>query len=214
VSDREYPYFVYAKMWEAIEPIARGERYEDPLDAALSPGDLGEVSGGGSSFDKEHGIEYVGVDIELASLDSLGLVREVLEKAGAPRGSELQFERDSESQSIPFGVTERITIWLDGITLPDEVYERFSTDVLADEIEAAMLFDPTAEIRGSWRGPRETSIYIHGADAERLFEAMEPVLLANPACQNARVVVRDGNPVLNPREIRLPRHPGGGPTAR
>ena len=212
MTERDYPHFVYAKMWEAIQPIARGERYEDPLQAALEPGGFGEVSGGGSSIDKEHGIDYVGVDIDLASLESLDLVRHVLERAGAPKGSELQFENGAVSHVVPFGVTERVTIWLDGITLPDDVYERFSTDDLADQIEAAMAFDATAEIRGSWRGPRETSIYIHGADAERLFHAIEPVLLANPACQNARIIVRDGNPSLNPREIRLPVHGAGGPT--
>jgi hypothetical protein len=214
VTERDYPHFVYAKLWEAIQPIARGERYEDPLQAALDPGGLGEVTGGGSSIDKEYGIGFAGIDIELASLESLDLVRRQLEQAGAPKGSELQFEHGGKSQVISFGVTERVTIWLDGITLPDEVYARFSTDELADQIEAAMTFDPTAEIRGSWQGPRETAIYICGADAERLLQAIEPVLLANPACQNARVVVRDGNPALNPREVRLPVKGEGGPTIR
>ena len=212
MTERDYPHFVYAKLWEAIEPIARGDRYEDPLQAALEAGGLGEVSGGGSSIGKEHGIEYAGIDIDLASLESLDLVRRLLDQAGAPKGSELQFEHDGKSHVIQFGVTERITIWLDGTSLPDAVYERFSTDQLADQIEAAMRFDPSAEIRGSWQGPRETSIYITGADAERLFRAIEPVLLANPACQNARVIVRDGNPALNPREVRLPLNGRGGPT--
>jgi len=58
MTDGEYPHFVYAKMWEAIQPLDRGERYEDPLQAALEAGGLGEVSGGGSSFDKEHGIDW------------------------------------------------------------------------------------------------------------------------------------------------------------
>jgi hypothetical protein len=31
---------------------------------------------------------------------------------------------------MPFGVTEHLTIWLDGITLADDVYARFSTDDL------------------------------------------------------------------------------------
>jgi hypothetical protein len=212
MADREYPHFVYAKMWEAIQPIARGERYEDPVDAALKPSGLGEVSGGGSSIDKEHGIEFVGVDFDLASLDSVGLVKRILEESGAPKGSELQFEHDGEPKVIPFGVTERLTIWLDGVTLPDEVYERFSTDDLADQIRVAMAFDITADIRGSWQGPRETALYIHGADAEKLYLAIEPVLMASPACQNARVIVRDGSPALNPREVRLPVGGAGGPT--
>lgn len=75
-----------------------------------------------------------------------------------------------------------------------------------------MAFDPTAKIRGWWQGPRETSIYIHGADAEKLYEALRPVLLANPGCQNARVVVRDGNPTFGPREVRLPKHGAAGST--
>lgn len=211
MTESEYPHFVYAKMWEAIQPIARGERYGDPVHDALEAAGLGEVSGGGSSFDAEHGIVYVGIDIDLASLAGLELVKRVLEDAGAPKGSELQFEQDGESRAIPFGVTERVTVWLDGITLPDEVYEDFSTDDLADQIEAAMAFDTRAEIRGSWQGPRETSLYIHGTDAERLFSALEPVLLASPACQNARVIVRDGNPSLGPREVRLPTHGKSGP---
>jgi hypothetical protein len=212
MAEHEYPHFVYAKMWEAIHPIARGERYEDPLQAALEPGALGEVSGGGSSIDKEHGIQYVGVDIDLASLDSVDLVKRILDAAGAPKGSELQFDRDGQSEVIAFGVTERLTIWLDGVSLPDEVYERFSTDDLADQLIAAMAVDATAEIRGSWQGPRETSIYIHGADAEKLYHAIEPTLSTNPACQNARVVIRDGNPALGPREVRILVQRTGGPT--
>jgi hypothetical protein len=57
VTDRKYLHFVYAKMWEAIQPIARGERYEDLLQTALEPARLGEVSGGGPSIDREHGIK-------------------------------------------------------------------------------------------------------------------------------------------------------------
>ena len=204
MADDDFPHFVYAKMWEATQPIARGERYEDPLQAALEAGHLGEVSGGGASIDPEYGIQFVGVDINLASLDSVDLVKRTLESAGAPRGSTLEFERNGEWIAIPFGATERLTIWLDGITLPDEIYRDFSTDELGDLLMAAMASDPTSEIRGSWQGPRETSIYIHGADAESLYQAIQPVLLARPDCQNARVIVRDGNPALNPREVRIP----------
>jgi hypothetical protein len=204
VTDEHYPHFVYAKLWEAIQPLDRGERYEDPLEASLKASALGAVTGGGSSFDREHGIDYVGVDIDLASLDSLDVVKRALEEAGAPKGSELQYDCNGEPQVMPFGVTERVTIWLDGVSLPDDVYQRFSSDDLADQLEKAMAFDSSAEIRGSWQGPKETSIYIHGADAEKLYNAIEPILLANPACQNARVVVRDGSPALSPREVRLP----------
>jgi hypothetical protein len=202
-------HFVFAQIWEAIQPLDRGDRYEDPLEAALASGNLGEITGGGSSHDPDHGIHYAGIDIEIASWSTLELLKRVLEDAGAPRGSELQFERDGTSEVLPFGTGERVTIWLDGVTLPDEVYERFSTDELADRIVAAMAFDPRAEIRGSWKGPRETSIYIHCTNAEAVYAALFPVLSASPACQNARVIVRDGNPALGPREVRLPTQQPG-----
>ena len=40
--------FVYVKIPGDIQPLARGERFEDPLDDALSASGLGQVSGGGS----------------------------------------------------------------------------------------------------------------------------------------------------------------------
>lgn len=208
MAESEYPHFVYAKIWEPIQPLDRGDRYEDPLQAALEQAGLGEVSGGGSLIDKKLGVEYAGVDIELATLDALDLVKRVLEAAGAPKGSELQYEVEGESRAMPFGVTEGLAIFLDGINLPDDVYSSCSANELADKLEQALAVDPTAEIRGSWQGPEETAIFIYGSDAERMNDAVAPVLHAYPLCQNARVVVRHGNPALAPREIRLPMHEG------
>jgi hypothetical protein len=206
--------FVFAKIWESIQPIARGDRYEDPLQEELEKRGLGEVTGGGSSYDKAHGISYVGVDIELGSLDDLDLVKRVLEGAGAPKGSELQFEREGRREVMPFGVTEGLAIWLDGISLPDAIYEQADTDALADSLWEILKKLPGSEIRGSWQGPEETAIYIYGMDAEAMFSAIEPVLRAYPQCQNARVVIRHGNPALGPREVRMPRDPSGGGAAR
>jgi hypothetical protein len=208
VAEAEYAHFVYAKIWEPIKPLDRGARYEDPLQDALERAGLGEVSGGGSLVDKSGGIQYVGVDIELASLDALAVVKDVLEAAGAPKGSELQFERDGAAVVIPFGVTEGIAIYLDGINLPDDVYASCSTNELAERLRLALVSDSAAEVRGSWQGPEETAIYLYGTDAEHMYSAIESTLLAYPLCQNARVVVRHGNPALGPREIRLPKHAG------
>ena len=205
MTESEYPYFVFAKLLEPIAPLDRGDRYEDPLDEALGQAGLGEVSGGGSSVDPEQGIQYAGIDIELATLDALELVKRVLESAGAPKGSELQYEVDGESRPLQFGVTEGLAVYLDGISLPDTVYASCTADELADRIEAALTSDPLAGIRGSWQGPEETAIYIYGTDADAMYSAIERVLREYPLCQNSRVVVRHGNPDLSPRELRLPR---------
>ncbi len=197
-------HFVYAKIWESIQPLDRGDRYEDPLAEVLEERGLGEVTGGGSQLVNGNEIEFAGLDIELVNLqEALEVTRGVLEARGAPRGSVLEFERDGEDVSIPFGVTEGVALYLDGVTLPADVYSTCDINVLAERLKEALGSD-AGEIRGSWMGPTETSIYMYGPDAEVLLRRIEPVIRSYPLCQNARVVVRHGNPELNPRVIRLP----------
>src|SRR5262245_8109158 len=67
-KEREYPHFVFARILDPVGPMDRGSRYEDPLNEALQMRGLGEVSGGGTQLSKEGGIEWVGLDLELANL--------------------------------------------------------------------------------------------------------------------------------------------------
>jgi hypothetical protein len=48
----QYPHLVIVRIPEHIEPMDRGDRYEDPLDAKLKESGLGEVTGGGSQLDE------------------------------------------------------------------------------------------------------------------------------------------------------------------
>ncbi len=199
-------HMVNARLWEPIEPIDRGERYEDPLEAALGARRLGAVTGGGSQLTELGEIEFADVNIDLVNLDdALDLVRRVLEEAGAPLGSELSFERAGRTEVLPFGRTECLALYLDGVSLPDEVYTQTDINDLADEITTA-LATQSGEIRGSWQGPTETSIYVYGQNAEGMFVTLQPLLRRDPQCQNARIVIRHGNPKLSPRTVRLPRH--------
>lgn len=85
--------FVFAKIADPIMPIDRGEKYEDPLDAALRESHLGEVTGGGTSLTKEKTIEWVGVDIELTDIErGIPFVKDKLRQLGAPKGSTLEYE--------------------------------------------------------------------------------------------------------------------------
>ena len=43
-------HLVIARLNDRAQPIDRGERYEDPLDAFLKANGLGEVSGGGTQL--------------------------------------------------------------------------------------------------------------------------------------------------------------------
>jgi hypothetical protein len=95
-------FFVFAKIQDNVGPIERGTKYEDPLEAALAKAKLGEVTGGGSSLNKDGTIAWVGVDIELVNLEAaLEFTKKKLRELGAPKGSVLEFKRNGKNVSVP-----------------------------------------------------------------------------------------------------------------
>lgn len=198
----EFPHVVLARMYEHIEPIDRGVRYEDPLQEALESKNLGRVTGGGSQLNELGAIEFGDVEIELADLDgAVSLVVEALERAGAPQGSELIALSDSRVLR-EFGTQQCVAVFLDGTSLPEEVYQDLDFDAVVTEIGEAAGPD---SFRGFWQGAEETGLFYFGGNADEMFARVEPVLRKLPIGQNARVVVRHGKPGLNARELRIPR---------
>jgi hypothetical protein len=199
----DFPHVVIARVYEHVEPIDRGDRYEDPLQAVLEQANIGRVTGGGSQLNEFGGIEYAEVEIELANLDgALGVVADALENAGAPQGSEL-IDASEGRVLRQFGTQQCLAVFLDGATLPDEVYANLDFEAVMTELGAAAGDGST---RGIWQGPQETGVFFFGSDADAMFARVEPVLRRLPIGQNARVVVRHGKPELNPREVRMPKH--------
>lgn len=195
------PHVVTARFYEHIEPIDRG-RYEDPLQAALETANAGAVTGGGSQLNELGGIDYADVEIELANLDeSLQVVCETLEQAGAPKGSEL-ISADDGRVLRTFGKNEGLAVYLDGVSLPDDVYADLDFDAVVAEIGAAAGPD---SYHGFAQGNEETGLFFFGPSADDMFTRVEPVLRKLPIGQNARVVIRHGKNAQNPREVRIPR---------
>ncbi len=56
-------FFFYVRIPEDLQPLARGDRYENPLQDALAAADMGEVTGGGSQLGEGTSIEYCGIDV-------------------------------------------------------------------------------------------------------------------------------------------------------
>jgi len=196
------PHVVIARFYEHIEPIDRG-RYEDPLQEALEKSNAGQVTGGGSQLNELGGIDYAEVEIELANMDgAVSTVTETLEKAGAPKGSELIAAEDGRVLQT-FGRNECLAIYLDGVSLPDEVYANLDFDAVVTEIGTAAGTD---SFHGFSQGNEETGLFFFGSSADDMFARVEPVLRQLPIGQNARVVIRHGKSGQNPRELRMPRH--------
>jgi hypothetical protein len=199
-------YFAQVRIWESVQRAIRASMYEAPLASALLSHRLGELAGSSVVMSSELEIEYFEIELILVDLDkALDLVKLVLEEAGAPAGSEIRIEREEGLEILPFGRKEGLAIYLDGIGLPDEVYEKCSCDGLAFLIAGA-LSSVDGEIRGSWVGRSETAVYLYGPNAETMFSTIKPMLTTYPLCQNARIVIRHGNPQFHPRTERLPFH--------
>jgi hypothetical protein len=195
-----FPHLVVARVYEHIGPIDRGDRYEDPLDAALEKAGVGRVTGGGSQLGELGQIEYADVEIELGDLDgALSVVAEALDAAGAPEGSELLDEGGRVLRTC--GRQQCVAVYLDGTTLPDEVYANVDFDAVVAELGSAA---GEGSYRGGWRRPEATGLYFFGLDAEATFSRLEPVLRRLAIGQNARVVIRQGRDGAGQREVRMP----------
>ena len=59
-----------------------------------------------------------------------------------------------------------------------------------DQLGEAIEQRGFGEYDGDEHGPTETTFFMYGPDAERLYSGIEPVLRAYPLCQNARVIIR------------------------
>jgi hypothetical protein len=198
----DFPHVVVARLYEHIEPIDRGDRYEDPLQSVLETKNVGRVTGGGSQLNELGGVDFADVEIELANLDdAVRVVCEALEESGAPQGSEL-IDIQDDRVLREFGKQQCLAIYLDGTSLPKEVYANLDFEQVVEEIGTAA--GPNS-YRGFWQGPEETGVFYFGPDAEDMFARVEPVLRKLPIGQNARVVIRHGKPGLNSREERIPR---------
>lgn len=194
------PQIVIARMHEHLDPMNRAERYEDPLDTALEAADLGAVTGGGSQLNRDGMIDFVDVELEVSDVGpAVDLVVSTLQAAGAPVGSQIL---DGEAVLREFGTQQCLAVFLDGTSLPDEVYEDLDFDDLVGQIGALAGQD---SYHGFWQGSEETGLFFFGPSAEEMLTRVEPLLHELPIGQNARVVLRHGNPGLQPRTVRIPR---------
>ncbi len=92
---------IYITLPEPLQPLDRGDKYEDALDAELRLAGLGYVSGGGSSLGDEKpdgtcDIEWCGIDVDTINVDQArALLRAHLPELGCLAGTTLQFRTGS-----------------------------------------------------------------------------------------------------------------------
>jgi hypothetical protein len=169
-----------------LRALDRGDRYEDPLQEALEAAAfVCEFTGAGTllSADREPVCSDFDLDVDGDVAAIVRLVIATLEAAGAPKGSRLRVD---DEESLSFGVTEGLAIYLNGTDLPDEVYATADVDELVTAVVAGL--GPAGGLQSYWQGPRETALYLYGPSVDVMRDLTVAVLERFPLAQRCRVV--------------------------
>ena len=177
---------VVARLNDRVQPVDRGELYEDPLEEILKKHRVGSVTGGGTKLGEENEIEFCDVEITVREplADALELIKQTLEELGAPVGSKLILE--AQGEELPFGLNEGLAVYLNGTDLPDEVYADGDPTFVLSEFNR--LLGAEGKIHSHWQGPTETALYMYGRSFETMKNRLSNFLASYPLCQRARVV--------------------------
>ena len=178
---------VTAQLNHLLDPLDRGARYEDPLEQALPAHGLGKLDGGGTLMLQSGEIERIDIEVVLTDATrGIPFLIETLEGLGAPRGSKLQVQVGEELREVPFGRTEGVAVYLNGTTLPDDVYATSDVNVVREELNKRLAGQ--GEMETYWEGPTETALYFYGQSADDMKARMADFLASYPLCSGARVV--------------------------
>jgi hypothetical protein len=93
---------LYVEIPEALEPVDRYKKYEQPIDAELDAQGLGGVLGGGT-MTEGGAVAYSEIDLVATDLEkAVEVVRTLLRKLEAPMGTTIRIIGEGDAdQSIP-----------------------------------------------------------------------------------------------------------------
>lgn len=167
---------------DRLQPLDRGQRYEEPVHRLLQTRDAGAVTGGGTLQDQDGEVHSVDLEVELTDPDKVEVLAQAFELLGAPRGSALW----ADGREIRFGRLEGLGLYLNGTDLPSEVYATSDVNVVIERLEE--LLGEDGEMHGYWEGPRETALYFYGESFSVMSERIQGFVAEEPLCQRSRIV--------------------------
>lgn len=179
------PQYIVVTLNARIQPMHRGEIYEDALDEILRQQGVGEVSGGGTLQAESGEIEYCDIEIQVKDSDAatVDLIRSSLEQIGVPKGSKITVE--ATGSKTPFGTLEGLAIYLNGSDLDDEVYANCDSNHVYSELDR--LTEGTGKVFSYWQGPTETAFYLYGTSFTQMQAQIAELVEHYPLCQQCRI---------------------------
>lgn len=174
-----------------IDPMLRGDIYEDPLQDYFDEVGWGEVSGGGTLLSDEFGIDYCDVEIDVPQLTTtLPLIIHFIEAQGAPKGSKLIiYPEDSslDNYEIPLGKNEGIALCLKTANLPE--YNKEHNPIQEWVNQAQELLGEKAIMDNSHFTDEELKLYFYGNSNQVIQNQLAPLVASTSWCQGHRWVI-------------------------
>ena len=99
---------------------------------------------------------------------------------------------------------QAVLIYLDGKSLPEQIYEEYDLATIEDQLEALLKSKKSGVLDGHEFQGEEVVLFLYGSDAKKLFADIRETLEQYPLCKGARIVMRSGPPGSKQEEIRLP----------
>ena len=110
--------------------------------------------------------------------------------------------KQTPTNAVP-AVEQAVLIHLNGTDLDQQIYEKYDSSTLEDQLAQAVQTSGLGEFDGNEVGPTTTTLYLYGPDAEKIFSRIEPILRGYPLCERAEVVIRLGKPGSPERKVSL-----------
>ena len=152
-----------------LQPIHRGEMFEEPLENVLIQANVGEVLGGGTFMSATGEIEKCDINLEVKD-DWIAKVFAYLQRIKIiPKGSKIICKQEI----TPIGQAEGMAIYLNET---DELISKLQ-DALGDK---CFMFS-------WWEGGTETALYFYGESYLKLYESVKHILEIHPLCKLSHV---------------------------
>lgn len=164
-----------------LQPMHRGEIFEDMFEEILSKYDIGEVIGGGTLQMPTGEIKCCDIEFSIHS-DCLDKFISFIQKVTIiPKGSKLTID----NKEIEIGCAEGLALYLNGTDLPKEVYENSDINECIQLLDNAL--EGIAQRLSHWEGSKETALYFYGNDFEEMKEKVISITKTYPLCEKCRI---------------------------
>lgn len=176
-------YNITLQLNARLQPMHRGDIYEDPIHDMLEEAGIGETTGGGTSMGANKEVQYCDVEIALKNneKETMDKLLQIIDEIGVPKGSFLK----AQEVNMPVGRLEGFVLYMNGTELPDEVYQTCDINYAIEQI--SNLLEGKGQFMSYNEHLNDTALYFYGTSFDEMTSIIKPFLDEYPLCAKCRV---------------------------